>query len=73
MTTRTTAPCIEVVDDAMVAVLKQHSEAERLEIAAGMWRSARDLVQAVVQQQHTDWDAPQIQREVARRMSHGLV
>jgi hypothetical protein len=65
--------CIEVVDDAMVAVLKSRTPVERLEMAAGMWRSARDLIQATVQQGHPDWDAEHVQREVARRLSHGVV
>lgn len=65
--------CIEVVDDTMTAVLKGRTPAERLEMAAGMWRSARDLIQATVRQRHPDWSAEQVQREVARRMSHGVV
>lgn len=65
--------CIEVVDDTMVAVLKARTSAERLEMAAGMWRSARDLIQATVQQRHPDWDTEKVQREVARRLSHGVV
>lgn len=73
MATTERSICIEVVDDAMVAVLKSRTAVERLEIAAGMWRSARDLIQATVQQRHPDWDTVQVQREVARRMSHGVV
>lgn len=65
-------PCIEVVDDSMARVLRAKTEWERLQIAAGMWRSGRRLLQAVVKQENPDWTAEQVDREVASRMSHGL-
>jgi len=64
-------PCIEVLDDAMVAVLRGKSSAERLETAYGMWRFARDTVRRVVARQHPDWSDDQVKRESARRLVHG--
>ena len=64
---------IEVVDDQMTAVLRSKSPAERLAIAHGMWRSAQRLLDSALRGQHPDWTDEQIEREVARRLSHGAV
>jgi hypothetical protein len=66
-------PRIECVDEDMAAVLRQKSPAERLEIAAGLWRFARDLIQRLLREEHPDWTDAQINAEVARRLSHGAV
>ena len=60
---------IEVVDPAMAAILRDETEAERLAIAWGMWRSARDMLRELVRAKHRDWSEQDIQREVARRLS----
>lgn len=62
---------IEVVDDDMAAILREKTSAERLEIAFGMWRFARDTLRRVVAVEHPEWSADQLQREVARRLLHG--
>ena len=64
---------VEVVDEAMAQVLRDKTEAERLAIANGLWVYARDLLRSVLRQEHPDWTDEQIQREVARRLSHGAV
>lgn len=66
-------PKFEVVDDDMAAVLRTKTERERLEIAFGMWRSARRIMRAAIAGEHPDWTAAEIDREVAHRMSHGVV
>jgi hypothetical protein len=63
----------EVVDHAMAAALRQESEAERLQIAWGLWRSARSMLINLMQAEHPDWSEGAVNREVARRMSHGAV
>ncbi len=68
-----TGPKWEMVDDAMAAILRQKTEAERLAIAFGMWDFARDMIRANLQAEHPDWAADRVQRETARRMSHGAV
>jgi len=65
--------CFEMIDDAMVEVLRAKSPAERLVISNRMWRSARKIVEAVLRTEHTDWSDEAIVREIARRMSHGTV
>ena len=63
----------DVIDDAMAAVLAQKTEQERLEIAFGMWRSARAMIRAIVAAEHPDWSEEEVRNAVARRMSHGAV
>jgi hypothetical protein len=61
----------ETMDDCMVPILRAKTSAERLAIAHGMWRFARDTIIAVLRKQYPDWTDRQIQRELARRISHG--
>jgi len=62
---------------AVIAVFRQKhrvqewDHAERLRMLDGFFRSARQLVSAGVRAQHPDWDQAQIDRETARRLSHG--
>lgn len=62
-----------VVSPEMARVLRQKTPAERLQIAFGMIDSARAMLRSVLQQKHPDWSDQEIQREVARRISHGRV
>jgi hypothetical protein len=64
---------MEVMDDAMADVLRQMTEAERLRIAAGMWQSARVILRGAIRTEHPDWDTERVNREIARRISHGAV
>lgn len=57
----------------MTAVLRDKSPAERLAIAHGMWSHARRLIVSVLQAEHPDWTAAEVNREAARRLSHGAV
>jgi len=62
---------IEIIEPAMVAILRQKSEAERLCIAWGMWKSARDMLHNLLQSEHRDWSEWEVQQETARRLAHG--
>lgn len=64
---------IEVVDDAMADVLRLKTPAERIGIGFGLWTAARTMLSAHLRREHPDWSGEQLQREVARRMSHGAV
>ena len=57
----------------MVEVYRQMSPTQRLQIAFGMWRSGKKLVEAAVKQQLPEASREEQQREVARRLSHGLL
>jgi hypothetical protein len=66
-------PVVERMDDAMAEILRKKTPQQRLRIAAGMWRSARVMLRGAIRQQHPDWDEEAVNREIARRISHGEV
>ena len=59
------------IDEEMVVVLAGKSEAERLRIAWGMWRSARKMIERMVALENCDLSVEEQRRIVASRMSHG--
>ena len=64
-------PYIELLDPQMIAILRGKTSQQRFEMAAGMWRFARDSIRRVVAQQHPEWSAEEVQFETARRLMHG--
>jgi len=64
---------IEVVDDEMAEVLRRKTPAERLAMAFSLWTSTRDMLMSHLKKAHPEWDEEMINKEVARRLSHGLV
>lgn len=63
----------EIIDDQMADIMRQKTEIERLDIAARLWQSAREIVQGALKTDHPDWSEEQVDREIAHRMSHGVV
>ncbi len=63
----------DVVDDEMAAIFRGMTESERLAVAHRMWRSAMHMIQSMLRSENPHWSSDQIQRETARRMSHGAV
>ena len=55
----------------MVAVLVTKTEAERLRIAWGMWRSAKRMIERLIAAECSDLSPREQSQVVARRMSHG--
>lgn len=66
-------PKFEVVSGEMAEVLGQKTGAERLAIASRMFESARQMRVHHLGGEHPEWDAAQIEKEAARRLSHGAV
>jgi hypothetical protein len=64
---------IEVVDDAMAEVLRRKTPAQRIAIGFGLWQSARKSLLFQLASKNPDWDRSQVEREAARRLSHGIV
>lgn len=64
---------IEVMDDAMAEILRRKTPAERLAIGFGLWRSAQKILRGQLASLHPEWDGQRLEREVARRLSHGIV
>lgn len=63
----------DVVDDEMARVLRGMTGAERLKIANDLFVSARRMLACHLAAEHPDWDQERIERETARRISHGAV
>jgi hypothetical protein len=57
---------VEVVDDAVAAVLRDKTPAQRVEMAFQAEALARTLMAAGVKSRHPEWNAEEIKREVAR-------
>ena len=57
---------VEVVDDSVAAVLRDKTPAQRVEMAFRAQSFARLLTAAGVKSRHPDWNAEEIEREVAR-------
>ena len=60
-------PCVEILDEAIVAVLRKKTPAERLAMAFDAERTMLLLLEAHLRWRHPDWDAQQVAREIARR------
>ena len=63
-------PCIEDLDPQMVEVLRAKTPAERLAIAWGLWKFARDTLRRSVAAQHPDWSEYDVHCEATRRLVH---
>ena len=64
---------IEVLDDAMAEVLRRKTPAERIRIGFALWTSARNMLLAHLRMSHPDWRRERLEKEVARRLSHGTI
>lgn len=64
---------MDVLDEEMVEIYRRMSGAERLRLAFGLFASARRMLTHHLRSEHPDWDEESIQREVARRISRGVV
>jgi hypothetical protein len=63
----------EIVADIMAAILREKTEVQRLAIADRMWQSARVILRGAIKTEHPDWSADQVNHEIARRISGGVV
>ena len=59
---------IEILDPAIVEILKTKSPAERLAMVFAANRTMRLRLEGHLRTHHPDWDDEQIQREIAKRM-----
>ncbi|MGR3310929.1 MAG: hypothetical protein ACUZ77_09155 [Candidatus Brocadiales bacterium] len=64
---------IEVLDDIMAEIFKKKTPTERLQIAFGMWHSARVQLVCYLRSLHPQWNEKQIEKTVAKRLSHGTI
>ena len=64
---------IEILDDLMAQVLKNKTPQERIMITFNMWSAAKKQLTNFLHSLHSEWSEKEIQQEVARRLSHGIV
>ena len=64
---------MEVMYDARSDVMRQKTKVDRLRIARRMWKSARVILRGAIRIEHPDWNIDKANREIARRINHGLV
>lgn len=63
----------EVIDNQMAEVLRQKSDSQRLRSVDAFWNSARAILKAAIRTEHPEWSLDQVQIEVARRISNGVL
>jgi len=64
---------IEVVDDTIAEILRHKTPAERIRIGFTMWTSARNMLMTHLKKTHPEWNNDRVEKEVARRLSHGAI
>jgi DNA-binding CsgD family transcriptional regulator len=62
---------IEVIDDVMAGILRKKTPAERIHIGFEMWLSAQKMLFSHLRATYPHWSKEHLNREVARRLSHG--
>lgn len=62
---------VEVVDDAIAAILRQKTAEEKIRMVAGGWPLLRAMHASQVRRAHPDWDEVRVQAETSRRMANG--
>jgi len=62
-----------VVDDTMAEILRHKTPAERIRIGFTLWASAHDMLMIHLKKNHPEWDNKRVEKEVAKRLSHGVV
>ena len=55
----------------MADVYRRMTTDQRIAVAHGMWRYARQRVEAAVRWQYPEWDEQTVAREVSRRLLDG--
>lgn len=64
---------IEKLDDKMVKILKNKSGLQRLEIAFGLWKFARNSLEKYLRSKNPKWSKKKINKEILRRFLSGSI
>lgn len=59
---------IESLDPRMVEALRGMTERRRLDIAWGMWRSARNMIENLQRAEHPEWTQQEVVIAARRRL-----
>ena len=68
---RKNRPCIELLDEAVVDVLRRKTPTERVSMIFAANRTMRLRLEGHLRTRHPDWGSQTVMQEVARRMSRG--
>jgi hypothetical protein len=68
---RKNRPCIEILDEAIVGVLRRKTPTERVAMIFAANRTMRLRLEGHFRTRHPDWDSQTVMREIVRRMSRG--
>jgi len=68
---RATRPRVELLDEAIVQVLRRKTTVERVAMIFEANRTMRLRLEGHLRSCHPDWDDQAIMQEIARRMSRG--
>ncbi|MDD4892157.1 MAG: hypothetical protein PHU85_19715 [Phycisphaerae bacterium] len=61
----------DMPDPVQMEIIRRMTPAQRIGAAIGLDRAARRMLRAHLIDQHPDWTADQVGREVTRRMTSG--
>ena len=64
---------IEVVDDIVAEILRRKTPSERIQIACDLWVSVHRMLTTYLRKTHPEWNSEKVEKEVARRLSHGAI
>ena len=64
-------PCIEILDESIVEVLRRKTPTERVAMIFAANRTMRLRLEGHLRTRHPDWDNQTVMQEIARRMSRG--
>jgi hypothetical protein len=67
----TKRPCVEILDDAIVKVLRGKTPVERIAMVFDAERTMRLMLRADVVWRHPDWSAERVAEETAGRFCRG--
>jgi len=68
---KTRRPCVELLDEAVVEVLRRKTPVERVAMIFAANRAMRLRLEGHLRSCHPDWDDQTVMQEIARRMSRG--
>ena len=69
--TKNKRPCVELLDEAIVEVLRRKTPVERVAMIFAANRTMRLRLEGHFRSCHPDWDDQAVMQEIARRMSRG--
>ena len=64
-------PCVEILDEAIVKILREKTPTERVAMIFASNRFMRKRLEGHIRSGHPDWDSERVMQEIARRINRG--